>query len=66
MVLTLEVEKPKGSLGHRVGCGTPQWPRNIELLASLSESCASDEESAASSDQPGNRRTSFSIVAGTY
>lgn len=65
MVLTLEGEKPKGSLGHEVGCGTRQWPRNIELPASLSESCAASGEPAASSYQPENHTASFSIVAGT-
>jgi hypothetical protein len=64
MMLTLEGVKPKGSLEHEVGCGTRQWPRNIELPASLSESCASDEVSAASSYQPVNHTNSFSIVAG--
>ena len=29
MMLTLEVEKPRGSLGHEDGCDTRQWPRNI-------------------------------------
>jgi len=60
MVLTLEAEKPRGSLRHGGGCGTRQWPRNIAPPDELSESGASDEESAASSYQPGNYTSSFS------
>ena len=60
MVLTLGAEKPRGSLRRGGDCDTPQWPRNIELPAELSEYGASDEESAASSYQPGNYTSSFS------
>jgi hypothetical protein len=45
MVLTLEAEKPIGSLGRVAGSGTRRWPGNSELPAELSESGASDEES---------------------
>jgi hypothetical protein len=57
MVLTLEAEKPRGSLGRAAGSGTRRWPGNSELPAELSESGASDEESAASSYQPGKSHT---------
>ena len=53
-MLTLEVEKPRGSLRHEGGCGTRQLLGNIELPAELSEYGASDEESVASSYQPEN------------
>jgi hypothetical protein len=62
MMLTLEAEKPRGSLRHEGGCGTPRWPRNIELPVELSESCASDEESVASSYQPENYTCIFSTL----
>lgn len=57
MVLTLEAEKPRGSLGRAAGSGTRRWQGNSELPAELSESGASDEESAASSYQPGKSHT---------
>uniref|UniRef100_A0A0A9CXS1 Uncharacterized protein n=1 Tax=Arundo donax TaxID=35708 RepID=A0A0A9CXS1_ARUDO len=65
MVLTLEDEKPKGSLGHEGGCGTRQWPRNIELPAEPSESGASDGVSAVSSYQPGITHVVLAHVART-